>query len=95
MDQRRDATVGGVSDTSNMLSTTRPKMVKLMPEQYDGRALCPCCGNDGQDRCYYICADRLPDGTQLAHDESCALYEYGDDLCVWCDREEQAALLHG
>lgn len=57
---------------------------ELPPSQYNGRDLCPFCGDDGTGRFYAICA-----GSSYSHEESCALYTYGD-LCEKCDASLRA-----
>lgn len=62
-------------------------MAKFMPTDYAGQELCERCGVDSDGNRFYICAEMLPDGSKLSHDESCALYPYHyDGLCDECDQ---------
>ncbi len=43
------------------------------------RLVCPMCANGRP-----VCSDRKADGTRYSHAATCAVYEWGDDLCVDC-----------
>jgi hypothetical protein len=55
---------------------------RLPPTEYRGQELCPRCGDDGAGHAYMICADNAG----YSHDESCALYTYGN-CCEKCESE--------
>ena len=55
------------------------------PEAYDGTPICPRCG-DG----WPVCADTSPTGEKYTHAETCARYEWADDLCPPCDEEMES-----
>ncbi len=46
------------------------------------RNVCPRCANGRPG-----CSDRKPDGSYYAHAETCALYEWADDVCSSCEAE--------
>ena len=41
--------------------------------------VCPRCSNGRP-----ICQDLRPDGTKYTHEETCATYDWSDDLCADC-----------
>lgn len=41
--------------------------------------VCPRC-SDGRP----ICRDTRPDGTRYTHEETCATYDWADDVCAAC-----------
>lgn len=42
--------------------------------------VCPRC-SDGRP----ICTDRKPDGARYTHGETCATYDWADDVCAKCE----------
>lgn len=52
------------------------------PWWYDGSPVCPRCGSG-----WPVCADRNEDGIRVySHADTCARYNWADDLCEDCDR---------
>ncbi len=44
--------------------------------------VCPRCSNGRP-----VCSDWKPDGTRYSHDETCAIYDWADDVCAQCAPE--------
>ncbi len=49
------------------------------------KQVCPRC-SDGRP----ICTDKKPDGSTWTHDETCATYEWADDVCADCLKAHDA-----
>lgn len=52
--------------------------------------VCPRCG-DGRP----CCADKKSDGAPYTHAETCATYEYADDVCASCKADMIASDIAG